>query len=59
MILKIKMKIVCLSILLLTGCVSNGQKDYSLVSKELENGFISPPNSIQTSIYWYWISDHM
>jgi len=59
MILKIKMQIVCLSILLLTGCVSNGQKDYSLVSKELENGFISPPNSIQTSIYWYWISDHI
>lgn len=59
MILKIKMQIVCLSILLLTGCVSNGQKDYSLVSKELENCFISPPNSIQTRIYWYWISDHI
>lgn len=25
----------------------------------MEKGFISPPDSIQTSIYWYWISDNI
>ncbi len=25
----------------------------------LEKGFIVPPDSIQTSIYWYWISDNI
>lgn len=25
----------------------------------LESGFINPPDSIQTSVYWYWISDNL
>ncbi len=25
----------------------------------LEAGFITPPDSIQTSVYWYWISDNI
>ena len=25
----------------------------------LENGFVNPPSSIQTSIYWYWMSDNI
>jgi hypothetical protein len=25
----------------------------------LENGFVSPPASIQTSTYWYWMSDNI
>ncbi len=25
----------------------------------LERGFITPPDSIQTSVYWYWISDNI
>ena len=25
----------------------------------LERGFVSPPDSIQTSVYWYWISDNI
>ena len=27
--------------------------------KALESGFVSPPDSIQTSVYWYWISDNI
>ncbi|MCZ0211844.1 glycosyl hydrolase, partial [Streptomyces sp. UMAF16] len=27
--------------------------------KRLKNGFITPPDSIQTSVYWYWISDNI
>ena len=25
----------------------------------LESGFMNPPDSIQTSVYWYWISDNI
>lgn len=25
----------------------------------LESGFINPPDSVQTSIYWYWMSDNV
>lgn len=25
----------------------------------LEKGFISPPDTIQTSVYWYWLSDNI
>jgi len=25
----------------------------------LESGFINPPDSIQTTVYWYWISDNI
>lgn len=31
----------------------------STIPFTLENGFIQPPSSIQTSIYWYWISDNI
>lgn len=27
--------------------------------KTLESGFRTPPDSIQTSVYWYWISDNI
>ncbi len=26
---------------------------------DIESGFISPPDSIQTGVYWYWISDNI
>ncbi|MDR1675477.1 MAG: glycoside hydrolase family 2 [Tannerella sp.] len=25
----------------------------------VEQGFITPPDSIRTSVYWYWINDHI
>ncbi|NDV93978.1 glycoside hydrolase family 2 [Dysgonomonas sp. 521] len=28
-------------------------------SQSLEEGFVNIPDSIQTSVYWYWISDHI
>lgn len=28
-------------------------------NEELERGFASPDDSIQTSVYWYWISDNV
>ncbi len=34
-----------------------GQND--ITNDELESGFINPPKAIQTSVYWYWISDNI
>ena len=31
----------------------------TVTGKALESGFITPPDSIQTSVYWYWISDNI
>lgn len=25
----------------------------------LEKGFLAPPDSIQTAVYWYWVNDHI
>ncbi len=30
-----------------------------ITDKALESGFVTPPDSIQTSVYWYWISDNI
>ncbi|MDR2086880.1 MAG: glycoside hydrolase family 2 [Dysgonamonadaceae bacterium] len=39
---------------ILLACFSSyGQKN------KLTSGFMNPPDSIQTSAYWYWISDHL
>ena len=38
------------------SCVAEKSK----VSKEaLQSGFVTPPDSMQTSVYWYWISDNI
>jgi len=36
-----------------------GIKEGHLTYEALEGGFITPPDSIQTSVYWYWISDNI
>ncbi|WP_080904439.1 glycosyl hydrolase [Parabacteroides sp. Marseille-P3160] len=38
------------------GCVP---RNMQINGKELETGFVAPPDSIQTSVYWYWISGHI
>lgn len=45
------------SILLIStfSAANNKVVNYEL----LEKGFITPPDSIQTSIYWYWVSDNI
>ena len=45
--------------LLFTSCTVNSAETVNQPSKSLESGFISPPDSIQTSVYWYWISDNI
>jgi hypothetical protein len=44
------------ALLFLPSCETNkGQ----VTSEGLESGFMTPPDSIQTSVYWYWISDNI
>lgn len=42
----------------LTLLVSCGKTDNES-TKEMETVFVNPPDSIQTSVYWYWISDNI
>ncbi len=39
----------------LISCANNEKNSRA----ELARGFITPPDSIQTSVYWYWISDNV
>lgn len=57
---KIRILLITISfIVLLTGCVQSVRMSPSQQSKELEKGFVNPPDSIQTTVYWYWISDNI
>ncbi|MDR0349358.1 MAG: glycoside hydrolase family 2 [Tannerella sp.] len=46
----------CTGILL--SCCSGNQTNHS-VSDSLANGFVNIPDSVQTAVYWYWLSDHI
>ncbi|MBC7390016.1 MAG: glycoside hydrolase family 2, partial [Opitutaceae bacterium] len=35
------------------------KKDIQSQLISLESGFINPPDSVQTSVYWYWMSDNI
>ena len=44
----------------LAACCGTGASGPQHVSHEaLASGFITPPDSIQTSVYWYWISNNI
>jgi len=40
----------------ITSCQTHHVK---VSDNALESGFVTPPDSIQTSVYWYWISDNI
>ncbi len=53
------MLLAVISMIHLIGCKQNPHTNLTQLSQELERGFITPPDSIQTSVYWYWISDNI
>ncbi|WP_211357793.1 glycosyl hydrolase [Colwellia demingiae] len=67
------MMVVCLGIVSISGCgadknapekVTNKSqterlKENTADRKALASNFVEPPKSIQTSVYWYWISNHL
>ena len=58
--MKTKIKIIFfIGILLLIGVFFQCKTDKLKKADAFEAGFINPPDSMQTSVYWYWISDNV
>jgi hypothetical protein len=51
-----KLVIFLFAVLFLAACDAERG---NINGKSLESGFVTPPDSIQTSVYWYWISDNI
>lgn len=51
--------ILCLNLFLFNSCITYKKNENSTVITDLVTGFKTPPDSIQTSVYWYWISDNI
>jgi len=52
----LKLLICCLVSIFAASCETTGSKT---TISNLSGGFVTPPDSIQTSVYWYWISDNI
>jgi hypothetical protein len=50
--------IFCLALTLLMGTCAKNKTNES-TSTSLEAGFIAPSDTMQTSVFWYWISDNI
>ncbi len=48
-----------ISISMFFGILSCSVKKNEISYEALQNGFTIPPDSIQTSVYWYWISGNI
>jgi len=50
-------QIFCLAaVFFITSCTTDNTKNSF---ESIESGFVTSPDSIQTSVYWYWISDNI
>lgn len=49
-------KLFAIFLALFASCSSNGDNN---PFSNIEKGFQTPPDSIQTSVYWYWLSDNI
>lgn len=52
--LKLTVCIFCATFIL--ACIPKKGKNSD---QDIERGFVMPPDTIQTTVYWYWISDHI
>jgi hypothetical protein len=46
-------------ILIIILSISTGAQNNQVQRKSLLTGFVTPADTIQTSVYWYWISDNL
>lgn len=51
-----KLSIFLLAVTVFTACGTGEKQDFR---QALESGFVTPPDSMQTGVYWYWISDNI
>lgn len=54
--MKINILFCCLVVLFICSC---GTHKKFVTSKDLEETFVTAPDTIKTSIYWYWMQDNM
>ena len=54
-------KIICLafSLVLLVNSISAQTVEHSNSLDIIQNGFLHVPDTIRTSVYWYWINDNI
>ncbi len=57
--MKIIHYLVATILLCVLSCIQGPETKSKQLSDALENGFVNIPDSIQTSAYWYWISDNI
>lgn len=50
---------ISISILFSSAKCSIQKQKNSTLGYQLQTSFVNPPESIQTSVYWYWISDNI
>ena len=51
---------IVLLVFFITACSVQTKEKQSLISRAtLFDGFVTPADSIQTAVYWYWISDNI
>ena len=58
----LKLNLTCTAFIFLLVACSDGKhspQKNNLQKQQLDIDFIAPPESIQTSVYWYWISDNI
>jgi hypothetical protein len=55
---QIKLLTLCV-LLLANNSLSIAAKLYKVVNNSLDKSFSTPPDSIQTTVYWYWVSDNI
>lgn len=56
---KLSILLATLFVIHFSSCNQNRNLNLSQQSQELAQGFLNPPDSVQTSVYWYWISDNI
>ncbi|MHA4893278.1 glycosyl hydrolase [Pedobacter sp. PWIIR3] len=56
-----KLPILAVTICFLLACASRqaGKKQETSAISSLEASFANPPDTLQTSVYWYWMSDNI
>jgi len=56
---KLSILLATLFVIHISSCIQNRNLNHTHQSQDLEKAFVNPPDSVQTSVYWYWISDNI
>lgn len=57
--LRKKFRTISAIVLCTPSLIAMGQTTTNSSADPLKRGFITPPDTVQTSVYWYWLSDNI